>query len=288
MSTQKKQRPTWVNFAYGGFAGSFSCCCVHPFDVVRVSMQLDKAGSTTFFQTVKNIRAERGTSGLYAGLSAGIVRQLTYGLTKFGVYNSVADSMKSPGQPLPFINKLGAGLFAGMCAAIVGNPAEVALVRMTGDRKLPEAQRRNYKNVFDALIRVAKEEGVPTLWRGIIPHINRAALLSGAQLATFGQAKESLSSVVPNPVALTFTASLFSGLACTIASCPMDVVKTRIQNMTTVNGVPEFSGTMDCLAKTIKNEGPGALFKGFGAFYVKLAPYTTIVFMVQEQLRAIY
>lgn len=31
--------------------------------------------------------------------------------------------------------------------------------------RLPEAERRGYKNVFDALIRITKEEGVFTLWR---------------------------------------------------------------------------------------------------------------------------
>lgn len=31
--------------------------------------------------------------------------------------------------------------------------------------RLPADQRRGYKNVFNALIRIAREEGVPTLWR---------------------------------------------------------------------------------------------------------------------------
>lgn len=31
--------------------------------------------------------------------------------------------------------------------------------------RLPADQRRGYKNVFNALIRIAQEEGVPTLWR---------------------------------------------------------------------------------------------------------------------------
>jgi solute carrier family 25 oxoglutarate transporter 11 len=287
MSSQK--RPMAVNFAFGGIAGCSSTLCVHPFDVIRVQMQIDH-GKPSFFKTVSNIQASRGIPGLYAGMSAGLVRQLTYGLTKFGVYNSVAERLSVNGQAIPFTQKLGAGLFAGMCAAIVGNPAEVALVRMTADSKVPAAERRNYKNVVDALVRVSREEGVPTLWRGILPHINRAAFLSAAQLATFGEAKEKLvkHAGFQQGVALTFTASLFSGLACTIASCPMDVLKTRIQNMKTVNGVPEYSGAIDCFSKTVKAEGPMALFKGFGAFYVKLAPYTTIVFIVLEQLRGQY
>lgn len=36
--------------------------------------------------------------------------------------------------------------------AVVGNPAEVALVRMTSDGRLPAAERRNYSNAFSAVV----------------------------------------------------------------------------------------------------------------------------------------
>lgn len=36
---------------------------------------------------------------------------------------------------------------------------------MTADGKLPPAERRGYKNVFNALVRIVKEEGVGTLWK---------------------------------------------------------------------------------------------------------------------------
>lgn len=277
----------WWNFASGGIAGCMACSVVHPFDVIRVQMQLDTAKKTASFnQTILRIHGEKGVPGLYKGLSAGLVRQLTYGLAKFGVYASWEAQAKQQKRVMPFTEKLLAGAFSGACAALVGNPAEVALVRMTADSKLPLDQRRNYTNVFNAMSRIVKEESVGTLWRGIGPHINRAAALSAAQLATFGQASDSLKkhAGMEQGVLLTFTASLFSGMACTVASCPMDVLKTRIQQMKSVNGVPEYASAMDCLLKTVKNEGGMALFKGFGAFYIKLAPYTTLVFLAMNEL----
>lgn len=81
---------------------------------------------------------------------------------------------------------------AGVAGAFVGTPAEVSLIRMTADGRLPAAERRNYKNVFDSLFRIVKEEGVLTLWRGAIPTMGRAMVVNAAQLASYSQAKQFL------------------------------------------------------------------------------------------------
>lgn len=60
--------------------------------------------------------------------------------------------------------------------------------------RLPPAERRNYSNVFNALTRIAKEEGVVTMWRGAIPTMGRAMVVNAAQLASYSQAKQSLMS----------------------------------------------------------------------------------------------
>lgn len=62
--------------------------------------------------------------------------------------------------------KLLAGMLAGGFGAVIGTPAEVALIRMTSDGRLPPEQRRGYRNVFDALLRICREEGVLAMWRG--------------------------------------------------------------------------------------------------------------------------
>lgn len=78
-------------------------------------------------------------------------------------------------------------MIAGACGAFVGTPAEVALIRMTADGRLPNDQRRNYKNALNALVRITKEEGVLTLWRGATPTIARAVVVNSSQLASYSQ-----------------------------------------------------------------------------------------------------
>lgn len=69
---------------------------------------------------------------------------------------------------------------------------QVSLIRMTSDGRLPLAERRNYKNVVDALVRMTREEGLFTLWRGAIPTMGRAMVVNAAQLASYSQAKQVL------------------------------------------------------------------------------------------------
>lgn len=94
---------------------------------------------------------------------------------------------------------------AGIVGAFVGTPAEVALIRMTADGRLPPAERRNYKNVFDSLFRIVKEEGVFTLWRGAVPTMGRAMVVNAAQLATYSQAKQFLLDTGQIVVLVAFT-----------------------------------------------------------------------------------
>lgn len=54
---------------------------------------------------------------------------------------------------------------SGSLAVCLGTPFDVALVRMQADSMKATTERRGYKNVFDALIRVAKEEGFSKLYR---------------------------------------------------------------------------------------------------------------------------
>jgi len=66
----------------------------------------------------------------------------------------------------------------------VGSPADLSLIRMQSDSTLPAAQRRNYKGVGDALIRIVKEDGVGGLFRGAGPTVVRAMALNMGMLAS--------------------------------------------------------------------------------------------------------
>lgn len=161
---------------------------------------------------------------------------------------------------------------------------------MTADGRLPPNERRNYKHVGNALVRIVQEEGVTTLFRGAIPTMGRAMIVNMAQLATYSQAKQVIleQKWMNDNIMLHFTASMISGFVTTCASMPIDIAKTRIQNMKTIDGKPEYSGMGEVFVKIIKNEGIFALWKGFTPYYARLGPHTVLVFIFLEQLNNLY
>ncbi|XP_012256246.2 mitochondrial 2-oxoglutarate/malate carrier protein-like [Athalia rosae] len=261
-------------------------CVVHPMDVLKNRMQMH-SGGTSIPSLIKTILTEEGFTKCYRGLSAGLVRQATYTTARLGIYNQLMDTWKvNHHSPPNFMVLCTMGMIAGVCGAFVGTPAEIALVRMSSDGRLPSDQRRNYKHVFDAFVRIYKEEGVAALWRGCVPTMGRAAVVNVSQLATYSQAKKMLGNKwnIKEGIPLHFWASMISGLVTSFNSMPFDIAKTRIQNLKVAVKAPSMISVM---SKTAQQEGISALWKGFLPTYCRIGPHTVLTFMINEQLSKI-
>jgi len=275
---------------FSGLSGMVATCVVQPIDLIKTRMQLSGEQSKSFVETAMNITKEEGFRNLYKGLSAGLFRQATYTTTRLGVFNVFMDyvSQKDKKTAEAFTTKLLGGVIAGGVGAYVGTPAEVALIRMTSDGRLPPDQRRNYKNVFDALARMTKDEGLLSLWRGCNPTVIRAVILNAAQLGCYGQAKQMLKMYadMKEGVPLHLTSSLIAGFFATAVSIPVDLAKTTLQSQKVrPDGTTEYKGSLDVLVKTVQKHGPLRLWRGFSPYFLRLGPHTVITFLVLEQFR---
>jgi len=236
------------------------------------------------------VARQEGVLALYNGLSAGALRQATYTTTRLGIYTVLFDKFTKDGKNPSFLMKAGIGTCAGAVAAFVGTPAEVALVRMCLDGKLPAAARRNYQSAFHAIYRIASEEGIMTLWRGCLPTVLRAMVVNAAQLSTYSQSKQMLieSGWFKDNILCHFCGSMISGFATTVVSMPVDIAKTRIQNMRIIDGKPEYRNAIDVWTRVISKEGVFALWKGFTPSYLRIGPHTVLMFIFLEKLTSLY
>lgn len=285
---------TLTNFAIGGISGMLATCVVQPIDIVKVRIQVrGEAGNKNVspFDVAREIRAEGGMRTFYKGLDSALVRQMTYTTTRFGVYLNVSQYMQKKvpeGQTISFGQKCLASLFAGAAGAFVGNPADLALVRMQADNTLPPDQRRHYKNVGDAFVRIVREEGITELWKGVGPTMVRAMALNLGMLGPYDQAKEVFGKVLGPTKATNLAASACAGFLAAFLSLPFDNMKTKLQRMKKLpDGTWPYRGMMDCALKTIAKEGPLGFYTGFPTYYVRIAPHSMLVLLIGDVLKSI-
>ena len=256
---------------------------IQPVDMVKVRLQLAGEGvktgpKPTPVGVLKDIVASGKIMDLYTGLSAGLLRQAVYTTARLGFFDTfmktLTASAETKGTKIGFKERAGAGLTAGGLAAMLGNPADLALIRMQSDGLKPAAQRANYTSVVDALARIAKTEGVTRLWAGAYPTVARAMALNFGQLAFFSEAKNQLKGTSLSSRTQTLTASAVAGFFASFFSLPFDFVKTRLQKQTRgADGTLPYKGMFDCFKQVAKDEGMLRFYRGFSTYYVRIAPH---------------
>lgn len=287
-------------FICGGTSACISSAIIHPMDLAKTRLQLvtmqnpgAKEGLASIFTgIIKN----DGVGGLYAGLSASLLRQASYGSARIGLFGFISTKVQESygGGSLPFIVKTGVGMLAGALAVLVGTPCDVALVRMQADTMAPVKARRNYKGVFDALRRIAAEEGVGSLWTGLAPNVGRGMAMTAGQLAVYDEAKEALLKVTgddpKNPGGATRAGAAASGaICCAYASLPFDMIKSRLQNQKAgADGKMPYAGVVDCFMKVVGEEGVLALWTGHLAYAGRCVPHAMILLLVREPITDAY
>lgn len=281
-------------FVYGGVAGMMATVCIQPIDMVKVQIQLAGEGSklkarTNPFQVARTLIKTDGIFSFYKGLSAGLLRQATYTTARMGIFRTVSNKLKDENGDLTFLSRASAGLIAGGLGAIIGTPCDLALIRMQADSALPEVERRGYKHVVDALLRISKEEGVSSLWKGCFPTVVRAMALNVGMLATYDQAKEMITAHLGAGKVTNFSSSAVAGFFASALSLPFDFVKTRMQKQKAeAGGKLRYSSSIDCAIKVVRTEGPLAFYKGFLTFYVRIAPHAMITLLAVEGLKDVF
>ncbi|KAJ2555849.1 hypothetical protein EV175_002169 [Coemansia sp. RSA 1933] len=276
-------------FYFGGFAACAANFFTHPLDLLKVRLQTVKgaAGNNGIGHVVKTIFTEQGVLGFYNGISAAVLRQLTYSMARFSAYESLKKELSLKDGSLPFHRMAFAGVVAGGIGGICGTPADIVLVRLQNDGSLPVEKRRNYKNAFDGLIRIAREEGAGGLFKGAIPNVSRAMLMTGGQLCSYDAFKQLLLSTpyFSDGLPLHFSSSFLAGFVATTITSPFDVVKTRIMN---AGPASPYKNLLQAMAVIVKEEGPLALYKGWTPSFVRMAPQTILTFIFLEQFRNLY
>jgi solute carrier family 25 2-oxodicarboxylate transporter 21 len=151
------------------------------------------------------------------------------------------------------------GAISGVAEAVVVTPFQVVKVRLQAKEHLGK-----YKNSFDCMQKVFREEGLVAFSNGVNATIGRNAVFNCVYFTVMYKIKD----VSPAPRDSRVKATLHSlvtgfigGVMATMCNAPFDVVKSRIQAQCPNN--IEYTSIIQALTKIGRTEGPAELYKGF-------------------------
>lgn len=283
--------PKSVVFATSGLGGCIGWGIIHPANTIAVRWNLASMQHKKF--SFKGMIAESGWGSLYDGLAAGMLRQVFYATSRFGLFEVFRDKLHDYRGKTDFASRVGVGAISGGIAAFISCPMEVCVVRLSNDSTLPPEQRRNYTSVLNTATRIVKEEGVSAFWRGSTPFVQRAMLVGVFQVATLDQFKDMYAKHLhqqKNSIPNVFCSAMTSGLVYSLATMPLEAAKNRMafQQPCPETGKLPYTSTMQLLQNVTKNEGFLALYNGFLPYYVRCGGHTVFMFIAVQMLRDAY
>ncbi|KAF9894984.1 hypothetical protein FE257_004608 [Aspergillus nanangensis] len=239
ISEEEEPRPPYLHaMLAGGTGGTCGDMLMHSLDTVKTRQQGDPhfppkyTSMTSSYTTI--YRQEGVLRGLYGGVTPALLGSFPGTVIFFGVYEYTKRLMIDRGIN-PNIAYLSGGFFADLAASIVYVPSEVLKTRLQlqGRYNNPHFNSGyNYRSTTDALRTIVRQEGFSALFYGYKATIFRDLPFSALQFAFYEQEhKMAIDWVGSRDIGLgleILTAATAGGMAGVI-TCPMDVVKTRIQ-----------------------------------------------------------
>ena len=286
-------------FVCGGSAATFASVVIHPIDLAKVRMQIygqlnPGKAVPSFPSIIQTMIKNDGITSVYKGVDAAIGRQMVYGTARIGLHRKFSDKLvqMNDGNPISFLQKTLSGMASGSIAVCIGTPFDIALVRLQADGMAAPEDRRNYKNVFDALVRTTSEEGVGALYKGLAPNVLRGMSMNVGMMACYDQAKEVVASLLGDPMTngpslpTRLGASATAGFTAALFSLPFDLAKSRLMAMKPdpITGEMPYKGVVDCFVKIGRQDGIRGYFAGFSAYYGRCAPHAMIILLSIETI----
>ncbi|KAG8831293.1 hypothetical protein FRC17_003340 [Serendipita sp. 399] len=167
----------------GCSAGATESFVVVPFELVKIKLQDKKSTYAGPMAVVKHIIKTDGFLGLYAGMESTFWRHVWWNGGYFGSIYQVRSMLPKAETPqATLMNNFISGTVGGFIGTAINTPFDVVKSRIQGASKPAPGQVAKYNWTYPALITIAREEGVPALWKGFVPKVLRLAPGGGVLL----------------------------------------------------------------------------------------------------------
>ncbi|XP_068605267.1 mitochondrial coenzyme A transporter SLC25A42 [Brachionichthys hirsutus] len=267
----KHTRSVVISLFSGALAGAVAKTVVAPLDRTKIIFQVSSARFSAMeaYRLIYRTYLKDGLFSLWRGNSATMVRVIPYAAIQFCAHEQYKQTLGGycgfQGKHLPPIPRFLAGSMAGTTAAMLTYPLDMVRARMAVTPK------EMYSNILNVFVRISREEGLKTLYRGFTPTVLGVVPYAGLSFFTYETLKKLHAEHSGRPQPYTLERLAFgacAGLIGQSASYPLDVVRRRMQTAgVTGHTYGTILGTM---REIVSEEGVvRGLYKGLSMNWVK-------------------
>ncbi len=287
-------------FAAGGVAGAVSRTCTAPLDRLKLLTQTDITGRyssiyrglAAIYEDGKTHRPSsepRGPRRVATGAAGAIAGGLAFfrgngtnvakiapeTAVKFWAYERAKGFVcKDPAAPTG-LERFACGAAGGICAQSCVYPMEIVKTRLAVSRF------GTYKGIAHCLFKIARQEGLVSLYKGLGASVLGIIPYSGVDMAVYFSLRERYKDSSVSGMLACGVVSSTCGMVC---SFPLQLIRTRMQ-ASGLEGMPVYDSILDCFKSTVKRDGVLGLYRGFQANMLKAVPAISITYMVYETVR---
>jgi solute carrier family 25 (adenine nucleotide translocator) protein 4/5/6/31 len=287
-----------INFLAGGISGAVAKTATAPIERVKLLIQTQDANPkiisgevaryTGIVDCFTRVAREQGIGAFWRGNLTNIIRYFPTQAFNFAFKDTIKAMFPKVDKNKDFLTffaiNMASGGLAGAGSLMIVYPLDYARTRLASDVGVGKQQ---FSGLMDCLVKTVKSSGIGGLYNGVGVSIVGIIPYRGVYfglfdtLSGFNPYQKSENSVLR--ASTKFACAQTSAIAAGYASYPFDTVRRRLQ-MQSEKPQSEwvYSGTMDCFAKIIKNEGTTALFKGAGANALRTVGAAMVLVMYSE------
>lgn len=316
----------YIHFIAGGIGGMAGCVVTCPLDLVKTRLQSDayrsyltqhshSTGEYIYhsilspFKILQTVYRTEGFTALFKGLGPGLIGTVparSINFFTYGVSKNFFSKWLNNGEENAKIHLISAAT-AGIVTSTSTNPIWLVKTRLQLD-KAKVAQDKIYKNSWDCIVKVLKNEGIFGLYRGL-----SASYLGSVegilQWLLYEQIKIVLEKSDTNKKlmhgenklkdnsegwesfkkwALRSGGAGLAKFTASIVTYPHEVVRTRLrQQPLLINGLPKYHGLFQTFAVVFREEGLRSMYGGLTAHLFRTVPNSIIMFGTWELMTSV-
>lgn len=282
----------FMDLAAGGVSGGISKTVVAPIERIKLLLQVQAASTQIkpedqykgIIDCFRRVSSEQGPLSFWRGNSANVIRYFPTQALNFAFKDKYKQIFLGDTKKEDFwrflAGNLASGGAAGATSLMFVYPLDFARTRLAAD--VGQGSARMYTGLTNCISTIFKTDGAAGLYQGFGVSVGgiivyRAAFFGGYDTLL----PMALSDPRNAPLWQKWAVAQVVTTGAGIISYPFDTVRRRMMMQAGRSDIL-YTSTLDCYGKILKNEGPGAFFKGAGSNVIRGTGGALVLVMYDE------